>query len=166
MELKTTAKPKKQSGAISPNAFAGRAEHPSNREVEAALGQSFGLWKQLVAELRDQVDLDKEDGHSSGVKYGWALRLQKKSRNILYLGPRLGSFVAAFVLGDKAVAKARKSELPAWVLKMIAKRYGVGTPVRIDVGKFEDLEAVKILARIKVGLTRAPVLSPEPSTCC
>jgi len=31
-----------------------------------------------------------------------------------------------------------------------AKRYGEGTPVRIDVSKPGDLEAVKILARIKV----------------
>ena len=31
-----------------------------------------------------------------------------------------------------------------------AKRYGEGTPVRIEVSKPEDLEPVKILAKIKV----------------
>jgi hypothetical protein len=152
MALKNATKGAKQSGSDLPNAFAGQAERPSNKEVEAALGQSFPLWTQLIAELRDLLELDKEDWHSSGVKYGWALRLQKKSRNIVYLGPRVGSFVAAFVLGDKAVAKARKSELPAYVIKMIAetKRYGERTPVRIHVTKPEDLEPVKILTRIKV----------------
>ena len=46
----------------------------------------------------------------------------------------------------------RKSELPACVLQMIAeaKRYGEGTPVRIEVRKPKDLEMVKILAKIKV----------------
>jgi hypothetical protein len=75
-----------------------------------------------------------------------------KKRNIVYLSPRSGSFMATFVLGDRAVAVARKSELPAHVLKMIAeaKRYGEGTPVRIEVSRAEDLAPVKILARIKV----------------
>lgn len=86
------------------------------------------------------------------MKYGWSFRLQVKKRNIVDLGPRVGSFMAAFVLGDKAVAVARKSRLPAYVLKMIAeaKRSGEGTPVRIEVSKPEDLGPVKILAKIKV----------------
>ena len=86
------------------------------------------------------------------MKYGWSFRLQLKKRNIVYLGPRSGSFMASLVLGDKAIAAARKSNLPAYVLKMIAeaKRYGEGTPVRIEVSKPEDLGPVKILARIKV----------------
>ena len=47
---------------------------------------------------------------------------------------------------------ARKSELPAQVLKMITetKRYGEGTPVRIEVSKPEDLGPVVIPAKIKV----------------
>ena len=86
------------------------------------------------------------------MKYGWSFRLQLKKRNIVYLGPRSGSFMASFVLGDKAIAVARKSKLPVHVLKMIAeaKRYGEGTPVRIEVSKPEDLGPVKILAKIKV----------------
>ena len=60
--------------------------------------------------------------------------------------------MTAFVLGDKAVAVARKSKLPAYLLKVIAetKRYGEGTPVRLEVSKPEDLGPVKILAKIKV----------------
>jgi hypothetical protein len=152
MALKATARAKKQSGAVSQNAFAGKVERPTQKAVEIALGQSHALWKQLVAELKDDLKLDGEEWHSSGVKYGWALRLQLKKRNIVYLGPRSGSFMTAFVLGDKAVAVARKSKLPAYLLKMIeeAKRYGEGTPVRIEVSKPEDLDPVKILAKIKV----------------
>jgi hypothetical protein len=152
MALKTAAKVKKQIGAISQNAFAGQAEQPTQKAVEVVLEQSYALWEQLVAELKRELKLDGEEWHSSGLKYGWALRLQLKKRNIVYLGPRSGSFMTAFVLGDKAVAVARKSKLPAYVLKMIseAKRYGEGTPVRIEVSKPEDLGPVKILAKIKV----------------
>ncbi len=105
-----------------------------------------------MSDLKNELKLDGEEWNSSGSKYGWSLRLQLKKRNIVYLGPRTGSFMAAFVLGDKAVAVARKSELPAYVLNMIAeaKRYAEGTPVRIEVSKPEDLELVKILAKIKV----------------
>ncbi|HXJ90579.1 MAG TPA: DUF3788 domain-containing protein [Candidatus Binatia bacterium] len=152
MASKTIAKPKKQGSSVSPNVFAGQAERPTQKAVETALGQSHVPWKRLITELKQELKLDGEDWHSSGAKYGWALRLQKKDRNIVYLGPRSGSFLVSFVLGDKALAVARKSELPADVLKMIAetKRYGEGTPVRIEVSKVEDLEPIKILARIKV----------------
>jgi len=152
MALKTGKKRTKQSSPVSQNAFAGLAERPTQKAIEAALGPSCGLWTQLVAEMKEELKLDGEDWHSSGVKYGWAFRLQRKKRNIVYLGPRAGSFLAAFILGDKAVAIARKSALPAYVLKMIAeaKRYGEGTPVRIEVSESEDLDVVKALARIKV----------------
>jgi hypothetical protein len=152
MAVKTMVKAKKQSGAISQNAFAGQAEQPTQKAVESALENSWVLWKQLVAELKQEQNLDGEEWNSSGLKYGWSFRLQLKRRNIVYLGPRSGSFVASFVLGDKAIAVARKSRLPAYVLKMIAeaKRYGEGTPVRIEVSKPEDLEPVKTLAKIKV----------------
>jgi hypothetical protein len=120
--------------------------------VETALGKSCVLWNQLVSELKQELRLDGEEWNSSGLRYGWSFRLQLKKRNIVYLGPRDGTFVAAFVLGDKAVAVARKSKLPVYVLKMIAeaKRYGEGTPVRIEVSKPEDLGPLKILAKIKV----------------
>jgi hypothetical protein len=152
MAVKTMVKAKKQSGAISQNAFAGQAEQPTQKAVESALGNSWVLWKQLVAELKQEQKLDGEEWNSSGLKYGWSFCLQMKRRNIVYLGPGSGSFMASFVLGDKAIAVARKSNLPVYVLKMIAeaKSYGEGTPVRIEVSKPEDLVPVKTLAKIKV----------------
>jgi hypothetical protein len=151
MAIKTKAKDKKTS-RISLNAFAGQPAPPTQRAVESALGDSYTLWKQLVSELKQELKLDGEDWHSSGVKYGWSLRLQLKKRNIVYLGPRIGSFMTAFVLGDKAIAAVRKSTLPADLLQTIAKtkRYGEGTPVWIEVKRPEDLDTVKIVAKIKV----------------
>jgi hypothetical protein len=152
MASKTMSKPKKQNSAVSPNVFAGQVKQPAEKTVEVALGATYALWKQLIAQLQRDLNLDGEDWHSSGVKYGWALRLQKRGRNIVYLGPRPGSFLASFVLGDKAVSVAHKSQLSLYVLKTIAeaKRYGEGTPVRIEVSKADDLQPVKLLARIKV----------------
>jgi hypothetical protein len=133
------------------NAFAGRAKRPTGKALKSALGGTYSIWQQLVSDLKHELQLDGEDWHSSSVRYGWALRLQKKKRNIVYLAPRAGSFMAAFALSDKAIAAARKSELPAHVLKILAdaRRYAEGTAVRIEVRGSEDVNAVKILANIK-----------------
>jgi Protein of unknown function (DUF3788) len=80
------------------------------------------------------------------------LRLQRKKRNIVYLGPRMGWLLASFVLRDKAIAAARKSKLPPRVLKIIdqAKCYPEQTAVRIEVYEAKDAEVVKTLVKIKL----------------
>jgi Protein of unknown function (DUF3788) len=134
-----------------PNAFAGRSEPPSQAEVTLALGKSQSLWQELVSDLKHDLGLAEQWG-SSSIKAGWSLRLQSKKRNIVYLAPGRGSFLASFALGDRAIAAARQSKLPARVLKIIAeaKRYAEGTAVRIEVQKPGDVAAVKILAKIKL----------------
>jgi len=152
MALKNAVRSKKDVTPASQNAFAGRTKKPLETKLKSVLGALYPLWTQLVSDLKRDLNLDGADWHSSGVKYGWSYRLQRKQRNIVYLGPRASMFVAAFVFGDKAVTIIRKSDLPECVLKMLAeaKRYGEGTPLRIQVTKPEDLEVVKALARIKL----------------
>jgi hypothetical protein len=85
-------------------------------------------------------------------KYGWALRPSIKKRTILYLGPCDGCFRASFVLGDRAVAAARASDLPKAVLKEIAEatRYAEGTGIRFLVRATKDLAPIKKLVGIKL----------------
>ncbi|HUA15043.1 MAG TPA: DUF3788 family protein [Verrucomicrobiae bacterium] len=134
------------------NAFAGQAKRPTAKALEAVLGQSHALWKVLVIDLKRELKLDVAEWHTSSVKLGWSFRLQRNQRNIVYLGPRDRSFVAAFVLGDKAIAAARSSKFPPDVQENIAhsKRYAEGTAVRIEVKTVEDVDTVKALARIKL----------------
>lgn len=133
------------------NAFAGHAKRPTESELASVLGGAKVLWHKLVAELKRDLKLDDEEWKSSSVKAGWLLRLQLKKRNIVYLGPRTGFFLASFVLGDKAIAAAGKSKLPRRVLKIDeAKRYPEGTAVRIEVREAKDVDVVKTLAKIKL----------------
>ena len=124
---------------MKPNAFVGKKSQPSRQEVAAALGSSNELWEKLIADLH----LDPE-WNSYSPKAGWSLKLKQKKRTILYLGPCEGSFRAAFVLGDKAIAAAKSSELPKRVLKMVAeaKKYPEGWAVRFEEVAAEDLESI------------------------
>jgi uncharacterized protein DUF3788 len=134
------------------NAFAGRDKRPTERELAAALGQTDLLWRDLVTDLKRDLKLDTEEWNTYSVKAGWSLRLKLKKRNIVYLSPCAGCFRASFILGDRAVAAARKSKLPRAIQKDIdkAKRYPEGTAVRIEVHAAKDANIVKTLAKIKL----------------
>jgi len=144
--------PYRQSKTMLQNAFIGHAKQPSKKELASVLGETDVLWRSLVSDLKRELKLDGAEWNSYSVKAGWSLRLQLKKRNIVYLGPREGCFLACFALGGKALAAARQSDLPPSVLRTIgeAKRYAEGTAVRIEVHEAKDAEAVKILAKIKV----------------
>jgi hypothetical protein len=79
------------------------------------------------------------------------LRVKSAKRNIVYLSPGHGGFVAAFALGEKAAAEVRASGLPKHVIEAVenAPRYAEGRGVRLAVGP-ADCDAVVELARIKM----------------
>jgi len=133
------------------NAFAGQEKRPTERELSTVLGQADVLWKGLVTDLKRDLKLDAE-WNSYSVKAGWSLRLKLKKRNVVYLSPGAGYFLASFALGNKALVAAQKSKLPPRVLKTIdeAQRYVEGTAVRIEVHAVKDANVVKTLAKIKV----------------
>jgi hypothetical protein len=133
------------------NAFIGRTKAPTEAEVDAAVGSTAALWKELVEWMAEQGAAIQE-WNSYSPKAGWALKLKQKKRTIVYLGPCDGCFRVAFVLGDKAVAAARKSDLAKSTLKIIdeAPRYAEGTGVRLIVKAAKELAAIKKLALIKM----------------
>lgn len=78
--------------------------------------------------------------------------LKLKKRIIASLGPCDGCFRVAFVLGDRAVAAAKQSDLPKSTLKLLdeAPRYTEGTGLRLMVKAKKDLASVRKLALIKL----------------
>jgi len=137
---------------MSPNAFIGKTRQPTDAELSAELGTSRSLWDDVLARLASECKIVDQEWNSYSVKAGWSLRLKVKKRNILYLGPCHGSFRVAFILGDRAVEAARKSKLPAAVMRLVqeGQRYPEGTAVRLDVKGAKDVETIVKLAAIKL----------------
>jgi len=136
-----------------PNAFIDQAKQPTEKELTRELGESKALWDALVDGLAKEQGIDVREWNSYSKKAGWSLKLKRGERTIVYLSPCKGCFRALFALGEKALSAARKSGLPAPVLKTMreAKRYAEGTAVRIEVRTEEDIEVVKKLAEAKRG---------------
>jgi len=136
----------------SQNAFIGRRDQPMPKEVEAALGKSAKVWDEFVSWIVKDVSVTEQEWQSVSPKYGSALRMKRKKRTIVYLGPSLGCFQVSFVLGPRAVEAARESDLPEGAVQAInaAQRYAEGTGVRFVVSSLEDLAPLRTLVQIKL----------------
>jgi uncharacterized protein DUF3788 len=134
------------------NAFIGKAKQPTAKELAAELGSSTELWNELVAGITKECGITEQEWNSPYPKYGWSLRLKRKKRNIIYLGPSHGCFRVSMVLGDKAMAVARNLDLPKAVKKTVkeAPHYPEGNAIRIEIKSATDLEPIKKLAKVKV----------------
>ena len=135
-----------------PNAFIGQTTEPTSEELATVLGPTFTLWNLLVDSLLQEPGVTAMEWNSLKPKYGWNLILKCKKRRIVYLGPCAGCFRASFVLGDKAVAAARDSNLSKPLLKVLddAPHYPEGTGVRLLIKNAKDLPAIGKLVRIKL----------------
>ncbi len=133
------------------NAFIGSATQPSDAELSAALRDKRALWDELLEKLR-ALGIDATEWTSYSRKAGWALKVIRKQRVIVYLSPMDGVFQASLALGDRAVGVALAAKLPGKVLKMIreARRYAEGTAVRLEVNSRGDVASVLKLAAIKM----------------
>jgi hypothetical protein len=132
--------------------FVDKSRPPQDDDLAAMLGNTFVFWKDLKRLIASRfAPLSIEWGFSSK-KTGWGLRLKREKRTILYMTPCKGYFMVSFALGEKAVEAARKSDLPASVLKVIdsAKKYAEGRGVRLEVRSAEDVRNAEKLAVIKM----------------
>jgi hypothetical protein len=138
--------------AYTANAFIGKAEAPADDELAAELGKAKTVWDRLLAELGQEYQLVGGEWHSYSRKAGWSLRLKRGDRNIVYLSPGHGCFLASFALGDKAVQASRATRLPQSVIDLIAaaRPFAEGTAVRLTVVTARDLAVVKKLVGVKL----------------
>ena len=137
---------------MQPNAFIGRLEQPAESDLVEVLGPAKELWDRLLADLKAKWGLQKFEWKRPTKNSGWSLRAMRGDRNIVYLGPCRGEFLAAFVLGAKAVAAAHAQKLPARVRQAIdgGTQYPEGLGIRIGVRGERDLPVVRALTQLKL----------------
>lgn len=135
-----------------PNAFIGQSTEPTDAELEKALGAVKPVWDTLIADLETEHGVATREWKSYSLKSGWALRLLRGKRTIVWLAPCPGCFRVAFILGDKAAQAARQSKLSAPARRALdeAQKYPEGTGVRLLIKGLKDIPAVKKLAIAKL----------------
>ena len=137
---------------MAPNAFIGRTKPPGEADLVAALGSAKASWDLLVVDMFEELGLDGREWKSYGLKHGWALRLQRKKRNIVHLAPHEGCFTALLILGDRAMATARANGLGRAAERLLEKapHYPEGTGIRFEVKGPRQVPLIRKLARIKL----------------
>jgi len=129
--------------------FGDKEKVPDDRALARGLGPSKTLWDEYVRHIAADFAPVTE---AWGFYKSWSLRLKRKKRTIVYLLPREGHFLCAFVFGGKATEAARQAKLPKAVLKEIedAPVYAEGRGFRLEVRTAGDVETMKKLAAIKM----------------
>ena len=146
------AKSKSQESSPSPNPFVDHPHPPEPADIRQVLGRSVAAWDALWTSISEHFGQVTENWAIPAKKYGWSLRLKQKKRTILHLGPRSKHFIVTIILGEKAVAAIRESELSSEVIAMVenATRFTEGRVVRFEIRSKKETEVVEELAKIKV----------------
>ena len=147
-----SAKSKSREPAPSPNPFLDFPHPPEPADIRRVLGRSAAAWDALRTRISEQFGQVTENWAVPAKKYGWSLRLKLKKRTILHLGPRSKHFIAAIILGEKAVVAVRESKLAPEVIAMVeqAARYTEGRVIRFEIRSKKETEVVEALAKIKM----------------
>ncbi|MGZ5424383.1 MAG: DUF3788 family protein [Candidatus Aminicenantales bacterium] len=129
--------------------FDDKDKAPDDKALAQGLGPSKKLWDEFVRHIGADYAPVTE---AWGFYKAWSLRLKQKKRTIVYLLPREGYFLCAFVFGGKATEAARQAKLPKAVMKAIdeAPVYAEGRGFRLEVRSEGDLAVMNKLAAIKM----------------
>jgi hypothetical protein len=132
--------------------FDDKSKQPTKQMLAKALGKQYQLWKDIAEYVVEKYPKAGEEWKYPGVKYGWSFRLKDKKRNIIYMGPRDGFIMVAFLFGDKGVDAVQESNLPQSIKDELrnAKKYPEGRGIRLQVKNKADLANIKILVDIKL----------------
>ena len=125
---------------------------PTAAALAHALGATRPLWDELVAHLEATYAPVTPEWKMARTSPLGFLRLIRKERTILYLLPRDGCFLTAFVFGEKATAAVRASDVPATVVTALneARVYAEGRGIRLETHTSQDVATMKKLAAIKM----------------
>lgn len=132
--------------------FMDKSQVPTDAELRGVLGDKYKLWMEIRDRVYEKYPEGIEEWNFPGKKYGWSFRIKDKRRAIVYLLPRDGEFLAAFVFGGKAFEVIKKSDVSAQIISDLgsAKVYAEGRGIRIPVPDSSAQEDIFRLIDIKL----------------
>ena len=132
--------------------FMDRQKTPCAKDLVEPLGKTFPWWEEIREYVHEKYPKAEDLWSYPGAKYGWGFRVKDKKRAIIYLGPRKGHFMAAFVFGQKATREIMKSKLPEPIKNELAaaKVYAEGRGLRMKVSNKAVVKDIKKLIDIKL----------------
>ena len=132
--------------------FMDKSQVPTDAELRGVLGDKYKLWMEIRDRVYEKYPEGIEEWNFPGKKYGWSFRIKDKRRAIVYLLPRDGEFLAAFVFGGKAFEVIKESDVSAQIISDLesAKVCAEGRGVRIPVPDSSAQEDIFKLIDIKL----------------
>ncbi|HEY4788392.1 MAG TPA: DUF3788 family protein, partial [Bacteroidales bacterium] len=120
---------------MSTSIFMDKAPKPGSRELQDALGETYGIWAEIREYIIKNYPKGVEEWNYSGAKYGWSFRIKDSKRAILYFLPRDKYFLVAFVYGQKATDQAITGNISKEIKELIkaAPVYAEGRGFRIQI---------------------------------
>jgi hypothetical protein len=132
--------------------YSDKSIHPDDAGLKATLTGTYDQWQWIVDYVHEQYLKAVDEWYYPGVKYGWCFRIKDKKRAIIYLLPEDKYFRAGMVVGEKAMAKIRESNISDSIKAELesAKVYAEGRGIRIEVRNNAMMDDIKILVDIKI----------------
>jgi len=136
---------------MTPSKFVDKGTVPDEKMTKAALTGTYSLWEELFEKVKSTYPDVNSAWKHYGKAAGWSFQVKSKKRTLFYFVPAEGSFDISFILGDKAVAEAERSQLPKTVIEELlsARHYAEGRFVTVNVTNNKDIETAALLIKIK-----------------
>ena len=132
--------------------FDDKAIVPDDSMVSIALGSTAAIWDALRTHVTDNYPNVVGEWKYYGKAAGWTYKLISKKRNLFFFVPMENCFKLRIVLGEKGCACVEAdSDLPNEIKEAfrVAAPYAEGRSVDIGINRFEQLDTIKRLLKIK-----------------
>jgi hypothetical protein len=125
---------------------------PTDELLQAAVGETFSLWKDIENYTLSLYPEAKKEWKFSGQKHGWSYRISDKKRVLVYLLPRDKFFKVAFVFGKIAFYEIVESHINESIKNelMMTKEYAEGRGIRLAITNENQLKDIHFLIETKI----------------
>jgi hypothetical protein len=133
--------------------FDDKSKQPTEQMLTMVIGKQYQLWTDITEyTIEKYPKAFKEWKYYKAKGYGWSFRLEDKKRNIIYMSPRDGYFIAAFVFSNKGVQAVQDNKLSQSIKDELrnSKKYPEGRAIRLEVRNKADVSNIKTLVDIKL----------------